>query len=127
MTEFLEAGREMGYPTKDVNGLQEASFGPLDLTIKNGHRQDAYTVFLKPILHRKNLKIYRYARVIKVEFDDKKRAVGLTYLRHGVKRFVKSTKEIILSAGAIDSPKILMLSGVGVQGDLKNLGVSLCI
>ncbi|ODM86534.1 hypothetical protein Ocin01_20148, partial [Orchesella cincta] len=122
--EFLEAGREMGYPTKDVNGNQEPSFSRLDVSIKEGRRFGAYPGFLKPVLDRTNLFIYRYAHVNKIHLEKKtNRAYGITYKRHGVERFVRARREIIISAGAIDSPKLLMLSGIGPKQHLESLGI----
>ncbi|ODM87010.1 Glucose dehydrogenase [FAD, quinone], partial [Orchesella cincta] len=119
--EFLEAGREMGYPTKDVNGNQEPSFSRLDVSIKEGRRFGAYPGFLEPVLDRTNLFIYRYAHVNKIHLEKKtNRAYGITYKRHGVERFVRARREIIISAGAIDSPKLLMLSGIGPKKHLEN-------
>ncbi|CAL8117151.1 unnamed protein product [Orchesella dallaii] len=126
--EFLEAGKEMGYPTKDVNGNQEPSFSRLDVTIKDGRRFGAYPAFLEPVLDRSNLYIYRYARVTKVHLNKKtKRAYGVTYKRHGIEHFVRAKREIILSAGVIDSPKILQLSGIGPKVHLDNLGIKTVI
>ncbi|ODM94676.1 Glucose dehydrogenase [FAD, quinone], partial [Orchesella cincta] len=122
--EFLEAGREMGYPTKDVNGNQEPSFSRLDVSIKEGRRFSAYPGFLEPILSRSNLHIYRFAHVNKIHLGKiSKRAFGLTYKRHGIERFVRTKREIIISAGAIDSPKLLMLSGIGPKKHLESLGI----
>ncbi|ODM94671.1 Glucose dehydrogenase [FAD, quinone] [Orchesella cincta] len=122
--EFLEAGMEMGYPTKDVNGNQEPSFSRLDVSIKHGRRFSAYRGFLEPVLDRTNLHIYRFAHVNKIHLGKKtKRAYGLTYKRHGVEHFVKAKREIIISAGAIDSPKLLMLSGIGPKEHLESLGI----
>lgn len=99
------------------------AFSKLDVTIKNGRRFGAYSAFLEPVLARKNLKVYRYARVLHLKFNKNKRAYGLTYTRHGIMRFVKAKKEIILSAGSIDTPKILMLSGIGPKQHLDQLRV----
>lgn len=95
----------------------------MDFTIKNGRRHDAYTAFVKPVLHRKNLHVYRYARAVKIEFNENRRAVGVQFHRHGLDRTVKAKKEIILSAGAIDTPKLLMLSGIGPKRHLEDIGV----
>lgn len=99
------------------------AFSPMDLTIKNGHRHDAYSAFIKPIIDRKNLKIYRYARVTKVKFNENRKAVGVIYKRHGVEHFVKAKLEVILSAGSLETPKLLMLSQIGPQRHLTSIGV----
>lgn len=64
---------------------------------------------------------------MKVKFNKDKQAVGVVYRRHGIERFVKAKKEVILSAGAIDTPKLLMLSGVGPRNHLRRLRVALCL
>ncbi|ODM87265.1 Glucose dehydrogenase [FAD, quinone] [Orchesella cincta] len=122
--EFLKAGIEMGYPTKDVNGNQEPSFSRLDFSIKNGRRFGAYQGFLAPVLNRTNLHIYRFAHVNKIHLrKETNRAYAVTYKRHGLERFVRAKREIIISAGAIDSPKLLMLSGIGPKQHLESLGI----
>ncbi|ODM89792.1 Glucose dehydrogenase [FAD, quinone], partial [Orchesella cincta] len=84
----------------------------------------AYRGFLEPFLHRTNLHIYRFAHVNKIHLGKKtKRAYGLTYKRHGVEHFVRAKREIIISAGAIDSPKLLMVSGIGPKEHLQSLGI----
>ncbi|ODN00471.1 Glucose dehydrogenase [FAD, quinone], partial [Orchesella cincta] len=126
--EFLEAGKEMGYLTKDVNGHQDPSFSKLDVSVKDGRRYGAYPAFLEPILNRTNLNIYRYARATKIHLHKKtNRAYAITYKRHGVEHFVRAKREIIISAGAIDSPKLLMLSGIGPRVHLETLGIKCLI
>ncbi|CAL8109013.1 unnamed protein product [Orchesella dallaii] len=128
LDEFLEAGKEIGYEHRDVNGDQEPSFGRLDFSIKNGRRFGTYPAFLKPVMTRPNLIIYRYSRVTKIHLTEKtKRAYGVTYIRHGVKRFVRAKREIIISAGAIDSAKLLQLSGIGPKEHLDSLGIKCLI
>lgn len=100
-------------------------FGRMDVTIKDGKRFSTYDAFLKPIeSSRPNLKIYLYSKVIKIHLDKSKTAYGLTYLRHGVQKFVRARKEIVISAGAVDSPKLLMLSGIGIKQHLHEIGVN---
>lgn len=73
---------------------------------------------------RPNLRIYRYSRVIKVNVDSNMRATGVTYVRHGVTQTVMARREVILCAGALDTPKILMLSGIGPKDHLESLEVN---
>ncbi|CAG7827384.1 unnamed protein product [Allacma fusca] len=120
---FLEGGKEMGYPTVDLNGPQKSGFCPLEVTQKNGQRYGTYTAFIKPILDRKNLRISKYSHATKIKLDKNNRAVGVWYLQHGVKKFARVSKEIIVSGGSIDSPKLLMLSGVGPKEHLKQIGI----
>ncbi|KAF2367609.1 Glucose-methanol-choline oxidoreductase C-terminal [Trinorchestia longiramus] len=104
MKAYLEAGRELGYPTIDPNAASQIGFNTPDTTTKNGERGSAAEAFIKPNLHRQNLRIQADSQVTKV-----KRA----YVR----------KEVILSAGAIDSPKLLMLSGIGPKQHLESVGI----
>ncbi|CAL8100281.1 unnamed protein product [Orchesella dallaii] len=128
LDEFFQAGRELGYPIRDVNGDQKSSFSRLEVAIKDGRRFGAYQAFLEPVLNRTNLHIYRYARVTKIHLTKKtKRAYGVTYKRHGVEHFVRAKREIIVSAGAIDSPKLLMLSGIGPKVHLETQGIKCLI
>jgi choline dehydrogenase-like flavoprotein len=95
----------------------------MDVTIKDGKRFGTYDAFLRPVEHRQNLKIYLYSRALKIHLDKKRNAYGITYRRHGITKFVRATKEIIVSAGAIDTPKLLMLSGIGPKQHLNSVGV----
>ena len=96
----------------------------MDVTIKDGKRFTAYDAFLKNIENRRsNLRIYLYSRAIKIHLDRSKTAYGVTYKRHGFIKFARARKEIIVSAGAIDSPKLLLLSGIGPREDLHSVGV----
>ncbi|CAG7632001.1 unnamed protein product, partial [Allacma fusca] len=120
---FLAGVKELGFPVLDINGPQQTGFSPLEYSQRNGYRSGAFQEFLKPILNRSNLYISRFSLVTKIKFDKSNRATGVWYVRHGVKKFARATKEIILSGGAINSPKLLMLSGVGPEKHLKSIGV----
>ncbi|CAG7827285.1 unnamed protein product [Allacma fusca] len=120
---FLAGVHELGFPVQDINGHQQTGFCPSEFFQRNGYRSGTFQAFLKPILNRKNLHISRYSLVTKIKFDESNQATGVWYVRHGVKKFARATKEIILSGGAIDSPKLLMLSGVGPEKQLKSIGV----
>jgi len=122
---FYAAAAEKGIRFGDVNtGNQNppvVSIG--EMTRKRGRRWGGYQAFLRPILHRKNLVVIRFSQVVKVNVDENRRATGVTYIRHGVTRTVNAKREVILSAGTFDSPKILMLSGIGPARHLKSLNV----
>jgi len=121
---LLDALVEGGYAIGDLNsGRFPSGFSKIDYNIKDGLRHSAYHGFLEPILSRTNLKIYRYATATKIHLDDAKRAVGVTYSRHGQTRYVAANKEVILAAGVIDSPKLLMLSGIGPREHLAQHGI----
>ncbi|CAL8106812.1 unnamed protein product [Orchesella dallaii] len=122
---WLAAGKELGYDAvSDPNGHQVAGFHPVDVTIWNGKRAGTYECYIKPALRRQNLQIYKYAHVTKIELDDNNRATGVTYVRDGV--FMKATarKEIIVSAGAVGTPQLLLLSGIGPEAHLRQHGIT---
>lgn len=94
------------------------------MTIRNGERASTYSAFLKPASGRPNLRIVTHALVEKVLIsDDEKRAYAVQYRRHGKIATVRCRKEIVVSSGSIGSPQILMLSGIGPEEHLKQLGV----
>ncbi len=113
----------IGIPANlDYNGAIQEGASLVQSTIKNGKRESGATAFLKPVLDRNNLTAISNAFVEKIIFDGKK-AVGVQY-KKGVKTIqVKAQKEIILSAGAYQSPQLLMLSGIGEASELKKHGI----
>ncbi|CAL8089944.1 unnamed protein product [Orchesella dallaii] len=121
--EFIEAGKELGYDEVDANGPQRSGFGHLDRNERNGARYGTYSALLKNPKHPENLVISKYSQVIKIKLDKSGRAVGVYYVKGGVKRFAKARKEVIVSAGTVDSAKLLMLSGIGPKKHLKSVGI----
>ncbi|KAJ3586090.1 hypothetical protein NHX12_012491 [Muraenolepis orangiensis] len=120
---FIEAGQQAGYPfTEDMNGLQQEGLGWMDMTIHKGKRWSTASAYLRPALSRPNLKAEVGCLTTRVLFEGN-RAVGVEYTQNGQKKKVFADKEVILSGGAINSPQLLMLSGVGNADDLKPLGV----
>ena len=120
---YINAGIEAGYNfNPDFNGTTQEGFGPIQWTTKNGRRSSAATAYLNPAKSRKNLTIISNGLVHKIIFTGVQ-AVGVEYENAGQKFLVFARKEIILSAGAIQSPQILQLSGVGNAGYLKQIGV----
>jgi len=116
---FIKAGQQAGFSySKDLNGENQEGVGPLDMTIYKGRRWSTSEAYLKPVLKRKNLKIISKAFVYKIIFE-KNKAIGIEYSIGNKKFFVFAKKEIILSGGAINSPHLLMLSGVGDSKVLK--------
>ncbi len=110
---FLAATKEQGYPqTDDFNGARQRGFGFYQVTQKNGQRCSAAAGYLAPARERANLKVITGAYTKRVLFDGQ-RAIGIEYERKGKAHNVYADQEVILSAGAINSPQILMLSGVG--------------
>ncbi|NIG61309.1 choline dehydrogenase, mitochondrial-like [Pontoporia blainvillei] len=120
---FLEAAQEAGYPlTEDMNGFQQEGFGWMDMTIHEGKRWSTACAYLHPALSRPTLTAETQTFVSRVLFEGT-RAVGVEYIKNGQSHRAYASKEVILSGGAINSPQLLMLSGVGNADDLKQLGI----
>src|SRR6185369_14971536 len=110
---FMEAGRQAGYPlTPDSNAHQQEGFGPNEMTIANGRRWSAARGYLDPARARPNLRIESGALVERILFEGT-RAIGVQYRQKGRSRIAHAGAEIILCGGAINSPQMLMLSGIG--------------
>lgn len=128
---LIEAAKELGFAhNPDFNGEQQAGFGLFQVTQKNGERHSAAAAYLKPIAHRSNLEVITEAHVHKILIENVQRegfrAVGVQYEKDGKLQSAKAAEEVILCAGAIASPQLLMLSGVGNQRDLRDKGIA-CI
>jgi choline dehydrogenase len=120
---FIEAGQQAGYPyTKDMNGHQQEGFGVMDMTIKEGKRWNTAQAYLRPVLDRPNLRAETGAMVQRILFEGST-AVGVEYVQNHKTVRVRAQREVILSGGAINSPQLLMLSGIGDETDLKALGI----
>jgi choline dehydrogenase len=121
---YINAGIEKGYQfTDDMNGYQQEGFGVMDATIHKGRRWSASNAYIHPNKNRKNLKVQCNSYVNKIMFDDSKTAVGVEVMINNKLERIHANKEIILSCGAVDSPRLLMLSGVGNAEDLKAVGI----
>ncbi|GAA2132936.1 choline dehydrogenase [Nocardioides bigeumensis] len=119
---FFKACEEAGYPlTDDVNGYRQEGFGRFDRNIRNGRRYSAARAYLHPIMRRSNLKVETLAFVTGIRFQGK-RAVGVDYRHGGVRRSVRAG-EVILCGGAIATPQLMQLSGVGDADLLRPLGI----
>jgi len=124
---FVEAGKELGFPVnKDFNGAEQEGFGLYQVTQKNGQRCSTATAYLKPVLNRKNLTVQTGAHVTRLLFENT-RAVGVEYVKDGRREQARADKEIILSGGAVNSPQLLMLSGVGPADQLKQMDIPVVI
>ncbi|CAL8145925.1 unnamed protein product [Orchesella dallaii] len=123
--QLLAAAREKGYPIGDYNGAKQDVFHLMDMTTQDGWRESTYRAFYKDTGKPPNLCIRKFAHVTKLlfSFEGKPKAVGVTYTKFKKEYTVKARKEIILSAGAIGSPKLLLLSGVGPEEDLKEMNI----
>jgi len=120
---WLEAGRQAGYAlTPDMNGFQQEGFGHLDMTVGGGRRCSAANAYLRPAMRRGNLTVRTHALATRVLFEGR-RAVGVRYRRGGLFHEVRARREVILCAGPINSPQLLMLSGIGPRHELAVHGI----
>ncbi|MGC9420212.1 MAG: choline dehydrogenase, partial [Rhodovulum sp.] len=119
---FVEAGRQAGYQvTDDYNGEKQEGFGPMEQTVWRGRRWSAANAYLKPALRRANCGLVRgLAR--RVVFEGR-RAVGVEIERGGRVEVIRAAREVIIAASAINSPKLLMLSGIGPGAQLAEHGI----
>ncbi|MCC7049729.1 MAG: choline dehydrogenase [Alphaproteobacteria bacterium] len=121
---FIEAGQQAGYPpTDDMNGFQQEGFGPMDMTIHQGRRWSAAMAYLHPARARPNLTVRTRALSARV-LVERGRAVGVEYRQHGRQAVARAEREVILAGGAINSPQLLLLSGIGDADQLRKVGVA---
>ena len=121
---FIQAGQQAGYPlTNDYNGANQEGFGLIQQTIHRGRRCSAAVAYLKPVLKRASLRVVVRALVCRVLFDGN-RASGVAYTVAGKTRIARASREVILCGGVIDTPKLLMLSGIGDPAHLAAHGIT---
>jgi len=121
---FVGAGAETGFGiTDDFNGPEPEGLGFFDSNRLNGRRQSTAVSYLKPALGRANLRVETRAQATRVLFEGR-RAVGVEFLQGGATRQALARCEVILSGGAVNSPQLLMLSGIGPQADLQRHGIA---
>jgi len=120
---FFAAAQQAGYPpTDDVNGYRQEGFAKFDRNIWRGRRVSAARAYLHPVMHRANLHVRTLAHVTRVLFQGK-RAVGVEFVQGGRHSKVVRAGEVILCGGAINTPQLLQLSGVGSAEWLRPLGI----
>jgi choline dehydrogenase len=120
---WIAAGEAVGYPyNDDTNGPDRAGFGPVDLTVGDGRRSSSSAAYLRPVRSRSNLTVITGAQATRVIFSGM-RAVGLEYRQDSQLVQVRASREVILSGGALNSPQLLMLSGIGDGDHLKAHGI----
>ncbi|XP_046436305.1 glucose dehydrogenase [FAD, quinone]-like isoform X1 [Neodiprion fabricii] len=120
---ILEAAKEAGFGlSNDLNGDDPIGFTILQTTSHRGARRSSAAAYLRPIRHRKNLQITLNSTCTRVIIENR-RAVGIEYYKDGKLYTVRASREVILSAGAVRSPHLLLLSGVGPEEDLKSYGI----
>ena len=123
--DFIEAGREAGYPINDdFNGAQQEGIGPYQVTHKNGERHSVAKAYLTPNLGRRNLTVFTEAHTTRILFEGK-RATGVEFRRAGRIEQIGANHEVLLAAGSLQTPQILMLSGVGPAAELTQLGIGI--
>ena len=125
---FVEAGKQAGHPeSKDFNGAEQHGVGMHQVTHKNGERYSAAKAYLTPNLSRPNLTVITSAHTTRILTEDNsgvKRAVGVEYRQDNEIKQIKASREVLLCAGALQSPQILMLSGIGPAAELHKHGIA---
>ena len=120
---FFEAVRQAGHPmTSDVNGYRQEGFNAFDRNVYRGRRLSAARAYLHPVLHRKNLDLVTKAHATRLVMDGT-RVTGVEYQRRG-RRHVATAAEVVSCGGAINTPQLLQLSGIGPAGVLRDAGVT---
>ncbi|CAB3374224.1 Hypothetical predicted protein [Cloeon dipterum] len=121
---FYDAAKELGYEKIDVNSATPVGYGTAPSTQKDNVRFNTAKAFLSPAKDRRNLHISKNSHVTKLRFDkNENRITGVEFVKGGEKQYAMATKEVVLSAGAIGSPHILLLSGIGPQQHLNEIGI----
>lgn len=122
----MEAAKESNMPIVDYNGEQQVGYSYLQLHLRNGTRASSSRSYLHPIRNRRNLHVKKFSEVYKILIDRRtKTAYGVEFYSNGGIHRVLASKEVIVSAGAINSPKLLMLSGIGPKKELQRVGIPL--
>jgi choline dehydrogenase len=120
---FLKAAAEAGYArTEDVNGYRQEGFGRFDMTVRRGRRWSAASAYLDPAMGRPNLVVRTHALATRILFEGR-RAIGVAWRRGGVEHVAQAGREIIVAAGAINTPQLLKLSGIGPAAELRDAGI----
>lgn len=120
---FLRAGEEAGYPmTPDINGRQQEGFGRFPVNAAGGYRWNTERAYLRPAANRGNLIIHTDSTADRIEFEGR-RAVAVSYRRGGAAARATAAREIVICGGAINSPKLLLLSGIGPAAQLREHGI----
>ena len=120
---FEKAGAQAGYQsTPDYNGKQQEGFGPMDQTIKNGLRWSSAKAYLKPAIQSGKCQVIR-GLATKIIIENSQ-ATGVEYTQGNKKSVLSASKEVIIAASAINSPKLLLLSGIGPAAELKSKGIT---
>lgn len=120
---FIDGAESLGVPRNpDYNGVRQDGVAYYQRTIRNGRRHSAATGFLNAARHRPNLRIETNAQVLRLDCDGR-RVTGVTYRQHGQSHRVEAGLEVLLAAGAVHSPQLLQISGIGPAAHLRQIGV----
>ncbi|XP_069127708.1 L-sorbose 1-dehydrogenase-like [Argopecten irradians] len=120
---FLNGGHELGFKAQDTcHGPDQIGFCKMEATVRGGRRASTYSEFLKSAMNRKNLHVGVNSLVAKVLIENG-RAEGVEVIRDGKSVTIRARKEVVLSGGAVNTPQLLMLSGVGPRGHLQDMGI----
>jgi choline dehydrogenase len=126
-TAFIEAGQQAGYAyTEDMNGYRQEGLGPMDMTVHKGRRWSTAMAYLRPALKRPNLSVRTRVLVARVAFEPDSslpRTIGVEVVNGHKTDLIRASREVILCGGAINSPQLLQLSGVGDPDKLRKLGI----
>ncbi|KAL2748240.1 hypothetical protein V1477_003525 [Vespula maculifrons] len=121
---YLQAAKELGYNIRDINGEKQTGFAFFQYTMRRATRCSTAKAFIRPIQFRKNFHLSLWSHVTRILIDPStKKAYGVEFIRNGRVETVFAKKEVILSAGAINTPQLLMLSGIGARDHLEELGI----
>jgi choline dehydrogenase len=121
--DFIEAAARLGIPrSTDLNGELHDGVGFIQHNIRRGQRQSAYTAYVRPVRQRPNLTVQTGCHVQRILLDGRQ-ATGVEVIKEGSRRVIGASKEVILSAGALNSPQVLMLSGIGPGAELQRHGI----
>lgn len=125
--DYIKACGEAGLPyNEDFNGKSQEGAGTYQMTIKGRRRNSAARAFLRPAMRRPNLRVETHAQVTKILIEQG-RATGVEYIQHGQRKILKARAEVILCGGAINTPQLLQLSGIGEGALLQSLGLPVVV
>lgn len=120
---FLDACGELGFPaTDDFNGPNMEGAGWHHINVKDGQRYSTREGYLEPASYRENLTVSQHSLATKLILENGK-CVGVEYIKDGARQVARATREVIVSAGAIESPHLLMVSGIGATHNLRPYGI----
>jgi len=121
--DFIKAGEELQFPhNRDFNGARQEGVGTYQNTARDGMRMSTARAYIRPARHRPNLRVETHAHATKLLFDGT-RATGVAYSQRGTMKEARARREVIVAAGAVNSPQLLQLSGIGPGADLQTHGI----